>query len=146
MAIIGPLGTKTDTCSDFDELCREQGFTRNQFLESLSSLNEIPDVHALLNDWLNTLSSEGMSIMDITSIRIAAAEIYRQQVLGTNSELNDFFDDCDKFIDQNPITTKLLPIINLAHANFKQKYNQFTKTQLLAHYILRAIKKCADQI
>lgn len=79
---ISPLGRHTDTCSSFDDLVRQRGFSRQEFMSALGALETVPDHSAYLNDWLTQLQSEGMDFMEVTAIRAQAARVVREQLTG----------------------------------------------------------------
>lgn len=149
MAIIGPLGARTDSCRTFDDLCCLHGFTRSQFVSALGDLEKVPDIFAHLESWLNQLGYEGMGIMEITSIRSQAADIFRNQVMGNatkNDEEYELIQDIDNFIDTNEFSNELKPIFQQVYCQLSKKYPNFKKTQILAQFAIKAIKKCVDPI
>ena len=145
MAIIGPLGAKTDTCHDFEQLCELHGFSREQFLKALSDLEEVPDLLTYIDDWLAALQQEGMGVMDITGIRSQITSIYRYHILISNDEYSDLVRDCDNFLDQNMITDQIRPILELGYGHLKKQHGNCGKYKIMAQLILRAINKCVDQ-
>jgi hypothetical protein len=149
MAIISPLGSKTDTCSTFDELCDLHGFTRKQFVNALSDLEVVPDLLAYLETWLNQLTNEGLGFLDITAIRASTAAIYRNQLLGNtdiSQEDEALINDCNIFLEKNDIPAKLLPFFESAYDHLVKCHSTFTRPQILSQFALRAISKCVDQI
>ena len=147
MAKIGPLGARTEACKTFQEMKERRGFSRNEFKQALGDLQDIPDSLTYLDDWLNQLGSEGMGFMERTSLRAAATGFYRRQVMGSHSEQEEaLIGECDKWLDVNPPTGKLNDFFAAAYGNLSARHTSFRKPELLAHFALRAIKKCADPI
>lgn len=148
MAIIGPLGARTDACNTFDELCRLHGFTRSKFTSALGDLEKVPDISSHLDSWLTQLGNEGMGIMEITSIRTQVADIFRNQVMG-NKDKNDeeyaLIQDIDNFLDASEISNELRPIFEQVYYQLSEKHPSFKKSQILAQFVIRAIKKCVDR-
>lgn len=149
MAIIGPLGAKTDSCKTFDELCCLHGFTRSQFASALGDLEKVPDVLSHLDSWLTQLMNEGMGIMEITSIRTQAAAIFRNQVMDTkdkNDEEYALIQDIDNFLDTNEISNELRPTFEQMYYQMSEKHPSIKKSEIFAQFAIRAIKKCVDRI
>lgn len=147
MAKIGPLGARPEACKTFQELKERRGFSRKELKKVLGDLQEIPDSLTYLEDWLNQLGSEGMDFMERTSLRAAAAGFYRRQVMGSHSEQEEaLIRECDKWLDVNPPTRKLNDFFAAAYGDLSARHTSFKKPELLAHFALRAIKKCADPI
>ncbi len=143
---IGPLGAKTDTCKSFDEIRVQHGYSKEEFDEALGALEELPDIVDILNTWLATLATEGMGVLDTTGIRIAAASIYKRQLMGTKSKQDaEAIRHCDIWLANKNVPNKLMNF-------FEEGYNQLKdnialkKTEVLAHFALRAIEKCIAQI
>lgn len=148
MAIIGPLGTRTEACKTFDELCCLHGFSRSQFANALGNLEKVPDILSHLDSWLVQLGSEGMGIMEITSIRIQASVIFRDQVMGNKNRDDEekiLCQDIDDFLEINVISNELRPIFEKAYNLLIEKHPNVTKSKILAQFAIKAIKKCADQ-
>ena len=149
MAIIGPLGTRTNTCNSFEDLCCLHGFSRSQFINALGDLETVPDLLAHLESWLFQLGNEGMGILEITSIRAEAAAIFRDQLIGVanaNDAEKELIQDCDHFLDENEIQNELKPIFELAFEKMKTKHKLFKKNRILAQVAIRAISRCVDRI
>lgn len=141
---ISPLGRHTDTCSSFDELVKQRGFSRQDFSSALSTLETVPDHQALLDSWLMQLQSEGEDFMLVTSIRICAARIVREQLEGNPLTINQFNDFCDDWLDSNSPGPQLRPYCDSALAVLKNQFGDFRNDELLARFLMRAIKKCVD--
>ena len=122
-----------------------RGFSRNELKQALGDLQDIPDALTYLDDWLNQLGSEGMDFMERTSIRAAATRIYRRQVMGSHSEQEEaLIMECDKWLEVNRPTSKLTEFFAKAYGDLSARHTSFKKPELLAHFTLRAIKKCVD--
>jgi hypothetical protein len=147
LVAIKPLGAKTDTCKTFDELRKERGYSKSEFVNALGQLENVPDLLEHLDDWLNRLVNEGMGFMDITAIRNAAAAIYRRQVMGSKSlEETKLSTACDTWLNAHADSTNLKPFFEAAYTDLHGEYPSMKKSELLAHFALMAIKKCVDQI
>lgn len=143
---ISPLGRHTDTCASFDDLVKQRGFSRQEFMSALGVLESVPDHSAYLNDWLVQLQSEGLDFMTVTAIRAQAARVVREQLTGaalpTVLPLHDF---CDAWLDANQRGSCLLPYFKAALSAMKVDFGSFRDAELLARFAMRAIKKCVDQ-
>lgn len=146
LARIGPLGAKTDTCKTFDDMRRQRGFSKAEFSEALGALEEIPDLLEHLTTWLNQLSAEGLGIMDVTAIRAAAASIYSRQVMGSKLAGEDeLIVSCDKWLSSHEVSwQQIRPVMESAYADLKEDAKSFKKPEILAQFLLRAIKICVD--
>lgn len=142
---ISPLGRHTDTCSSFDDLVSQRGFSRQEFMSALSALETVPDHSAYLNDWLAQLQYEGMDFMMVTAIRAQAARVVREQLTGSTlvavQPLHDF---CDAWLDSSTRGSELLPYFEAALSAMKKDFSGFRDAELLARFAMRAIKKCVD--
>ncbi len=74
---VSPLGARTDTCNDFQEMCQKRGFSRDDFTRALLDLEDIPDLLSYLDPWFLQLTAEGMSFSDTTQIRVAMTRILK---------------------------------------------------------------------
>lgn len=142
---VSPLGRHTDVCASFEELVKERGFTRRDFVAALSALEATPDYLAYLEDWLKQLQTEGMDFMLATGIRSQAARLYSEKLLATTTPtiqaINEF---CDQWIETRPPGSKLLPFFEAGLAALKTKFTGFRDSELMARFALRAIKSCVD--
>lgn len=147
MAEVGPLGGRTDLCSSFDEIRRQKGYSRSEFRNALGKLEELPDFKALAEDWLDALVSEGgMDFMERTAAEIAMGNIYRRQVIGGVSPVEDaLVADCDHWLASNKPGARLTDFFNEARAHMAPSHSSFKSAEITAHIALRAVRACADQ-
>lgn len=146
MATIGPLGARTDKCNTFEDVKARHGFTRKDLRTALGKLEEIPDLIAYLDSWLQILATEGMDAMQLTAMRMAATAYYRRQVLGSHTEQERaFVTACDEWLGQNKQDGSLIQFFNKAHTELGAVHGTFRKPEILAIFALRAITKCVDQ-
>ncbi|QDL56441.1 DUF4297 domain-containing protein [Rhodoferax aquaticus] len=142
---VSPLGRHTDVCASFEELVKERGFARSDFVAALGALEATPDYLAYLEDWLKQLQTEGMDFMLATGIRSQAARLYSEKLLATTTptiqSINEF---CDQWIKTSPPGPKLLPFFETGLAALKTKFTGFRDAELMARFALRAIKSCVD--
>lgn len=147
LAKIGPLGARTNTCKTFEEMRNQRGYSRSEFTDALGMLESLPDLLNHLETWLSQLTCEGMSFMDVTAIRAAATAVYRRQVMGNQSKEEEQLSlACDAWLANHVISTQLVPFLRLAYDDLQSEHLSLKKHELLAHFTLRAIKKCVDQI
>ncbi len=147
LAKIGPLGAKTDTCSTFDELRKERGYSRKEFVSALGLLEQIPDQEAIVDLWLNRLSSEGGSnFMEIASIRLAVSKIFRRQLMGEEDSLAmALIADCDQWLNTNAPGSALKCFIDKAKDDLARLHPSIRPAEFIAHLLLRVAKECVDQ-
>jgi hypothetical protein len=147
LAKVGPLGRKTNTCHTFDQMQKQRGFAKADFVSALAALQEVPDRLALLEHWLTTLTAEGCGFMEVAAIRSAAAAIYRRQVMAARTSEEIALDAaCDAWLATQPDPGTLRPFFAMAHQTLKANHSTFSKAELYAHIALRALHKCAVQI
>lgn len=143
---IAPLGARTEPCADFDEVKARHGYSLAEFSAALGELEKIPDVIELLTVWLKQLSNEGMDFLELTGMQVAAASIYQRQVMGTvSSDETALAHACDAYLSKVGPAAKLLPFFEEAYKALAPSNSAFRKAEILAHFALRAITKCADQ-
>lgn len=147
LAKIGPLGAKTDSCPTFDELRKERGYSRNEFVSALGMLEKVPDQEALIDLWLNQLSSEGgATFIEIASIRLAVSKIFRLQVMGgEDPQAMALAVDCDQWLNANAPGPVLKSFIEKAKADLAGLHPAIRSAEFIAHFLLRVTKKCVDQ-
>lgn len=144
MAIIGPLGAKTDSCASFNELCKQHGYTRTQFLGAIGDLESIPDLKQQVDMWIEKLANEGLGILMITAVKTEVSAILRRNIMGQSEPEPGLVDDCDNFLSVNPITIDISPVLEKGYEFMEEKYKGLKKSQIYAQLIVRAIK-CVDQ-
>lgn len=142
---ISPLTRRTDVCRSFDELVKERGFSRNAFLKTLTALETVPDRNALLSDFLNRLQNEGLDYLSIASLRVEAARVQQERLLGGTdlSRKIDYFSD--EWLKANSPTTELRPYIEAALTAIKAEFSGRREIELKARFVMRAITKCVGQ-
>lgn len=148
LAEVGPLGAKTASCSNFEELRRQRGYSREQFASALGSLEQMPDLVALAEAWLNQLVGEGaLNFMEVTSVRVAMAAIYKRQVMGGDDPLTSALaSDFDIWLETNTPGPLLGAFFDKAKSHLAPSHPSFRAAELTAHIALRAVRKCVDQI
>lgn len=146
MAKIGPLGAKTDKCNTFEEMKGRHGFTRKDLTTALGSLEEVPDIMAFLNIWLETLAAEGMDAMNLTAMKMATSAYYRRQVMGSHTDQERaLVTACDEWLAKNSQSGTLRQFFEEASTQLSRLHPTFRKPELLAIFALRAITKCVAQ-
>lgn len=144
LAKVGPLGARTEHCSNFDDVRKRHGYSRSEFVSALGELESVPDVAANLEIWLQELARDGMGAMDVMAIRTAAASIYRRQVMGAVShEEQLLIDACDPWLDTAPVTG-VLALLTAGYMGLGPSHASLKKHEVMAHLAIRAIKKCVD--
>ena len=148
LAEIGPLGSKTDSCASFEELRQQRGYARSDFIAALGALETVPDMQALLDAWLAKLEQEGgIDFMLATATRVAGGRIFTRNLMGgEDPAVTALIADCDSWIDANPPGSDLSPYFQKARAHLEPLHPSFKSAELIAHFMLRAIKKCVDLI
>lgn len=148
LAKIGPLGAKTDSCVSFEELRQQRGYSRSEFTTALGALETVPDMQALLEAWLTKLEQEGgIDFMLATATRVAGGRIFTRNLMGGEDlSVAALIADCDRWIAVNPTESDLSPYFQGALAYLKPRHPSFKISELIAHFMLRAIKKCVDLI
>jgi len=143
---IAPLGARTEPCADFDEVKARHGYSFAEFSAALGELEKIPDVIELLTAWIAQLSSEGMDFLELTTMQVAVASIYQRQVMGAVASAEiALAHDCDAYLSKVEPSAKLLPFFDDAYEALAPNHADFRKAEILAHFALRAITKCAAQ-
>lgn len=146
LAKIAPLGARTDTCKTFVEMREQQGYSKSEFVDALGTLETLPDLQANLETWLSQLAQEGMGFMEITTIRSAAASIYRRQLLGARSnDEEQLILECIEWLAARPDPALLRPFFQEAYNDLHGKHPSMKVPELLAHFALQAVNKCVDQ-
>lgn len=147
LAEVGPLGAKTDKCSTFEELREQRGYSKEQFLSALGSLETVPDLATLAGKWIDQLTSEGaIDFLQATNIRLKIASIFKRQVLGgVDSRSQPLINDCDKWLETNTPGATLSKFFTDAENHLAKLHPLVSKAELTANILLRAVKKCADQ-
>ena len=83
--------------------------------------------------------------MEVTSIRAAAAGIYRRQVTGSQlPETANIATVCDAWLMGRDAPTDLLSFFKDALDHLKNEFPSVKKPELQAHFAFRAIAKCVD--
>ena len=142
---ISSLGRHTDACNTFDDLVKERGFSRSDFMKALASLQTIPDRLELLHTWLKQLQDEGMDFRVITAIRVGAARVQRESLAGGTEVSREMDKFCDDWAKASPWSSSLRSQVEAALAALKSKFSGYRDEDLMARYVLRVIAKCADQ-
>ena len=146
LAKLGPLGAKTATCKNFEEMKAQHGFARTEFLEALASLEEVLDVDFYLERLLEQLQRQGMNLIQVIGIRSAVAGIYRRQVLGSLLEEEaNIVAECDAWLSWNGGPTDFFLFFESGVNHLRTKFTSAKRSDLQAHFALRAIITCVVQ-
>lgn len=141
---IAPLTGKTDTCKSFNEIRKQHGYSRDEFIDDLAALEELPNVSSILDNWLNSLAVQGMDFFEVTKIRIAAAAIYRRQVSSfMPADDIDIISKCDTWLMGRKIPNSFKIFLEEGYKDLQPHAFQ-PKPVIMAHLALRAIKICMD--
>ena len=85
--------------------------------------------------------------MMATSARVAGGRIFTRNLIGgEDPAVTALIADCDSWIDANPPNSNLSPFFQKARAYLEPLHPSFKSAELIAHFMLRAIKKCVDLI
>jgi hypothetical protein len=144
IARLSALGRRTDRCSDFNQLKRERGYSRSDFLSDLEKLASIPDTVALMDDWINQLRDEGLPVSERTAIRLEALGISRRQLVSPTAP-SALDQECSNWVQKERPSKLLLPWLERACAEIGRTTSGVTHTQIYARVIPSAIRTCADQ-
>lgn len=147
IARISPLGARTEFCLTFDEMRKERGYSHSDFLLALTKLAHVPDEDDLLRDVCGKLFIEGLDLTTSCSMHLAMGVIQTDRLLGRTNKMADELDmDCDEWLLRNALTPPLLPKFEQACAEIGDKHSAFHPAELMAHLVMRVVKKCVDQI
>ncbi|MHB0822533.1 DUF4297 domain-containing protein [Novacetimonas hansenii] len=142
---ITPLGARTETCRNFEEMRYRHGFGRKNFQAALNSLEKIIDPTPYYDSWLNQLQKEGFNLIEITAIRIALTEISRRKLSGTNlKEDIEIEMEVKKLLPVNPIPPILQPWLETLTASLAEMFPHEKKAKLRAYILCGAIEQCVD--
>lgn len=141
---IGPMGSKTDACANFEELKKQRGYSRTEFAAALGNLEDVPDLPMLMEDWLNKLEAEGgISFIEKPAIRVAASKIFRLQVMGGEDPvMAPFLMDVDAWLKTHPPGSSLKAFLEQAKADLASTYSSIRPADFTAQFLIRALKKC----
>jgi hypothetical protein len=142
---VGPLGRKTDSCASFAELKKERGYTRAEFSAALSDLEDLPDLLALLEDWLDKLESDGaIGFMEKLAVRVSASKIFRLQVMGgEDPTVSQLLPKIDAWLDTHAPGASLTAFLNEAQKDLADATAMIRSADFIAHFLLRALKQNA---
>lgn len=142
---IAPLGRHTDTCATYDELVKQRGFSKEDFSSALSALQAVPDHAAILQGWLQRLEAEGLGFMEATELRMLTARILGDKLLGAPSGIyKDIDSACDKWVETNAAGSSLRLYLEAGVTELKVAFPEQSAKALMAHLLIRALKKCVD--
>jgi len=147
IAKIAPLGARTDTCKNFNELRDQRGFSRVEFQQALADLQKIPDRDSILDQILNTLAAQGMPLTDTMQIRLGVASIYQNKLAGhaDDDDRRALAAICSAWFDKNPITAQILSDIEACHASLKSSFPKLRRREIISQIAIEVVNRCADQ-
>ncbi len=138
------MGAKTDTCANFEELKKERGYSKAEFSAALSNLEDVPDLLALLEDWLDKLEAEGgIGFMEKPAVRVAVSKIFRLQVMGGEDPfVAPLLLDIDAWLEAHAPGASLKAFLEQAKADLASTHSSIRPADFTAQFLLRALKKC----
>jgi len=147
LAKIGPLGAKTKSCNTFDLLKKERGYSKRQFRAAIGSLELVPDQIDIMNTMLTCLIEDGgATFMEAPAIRLAAANLFRKQLLGeVDPEADAVFLACDRWLMENNTGNSIKECLEKARRCLAIS-SLVSHSQFTAQFLLRLANKCADLI
>lgn len=142
---VAPLGRRTATCSTYEQLVAQRGFSRADFLSALGELQNVPDVAGNLEHWLLQLQVEGLGFMEVTRLRTRAANILREQLTGTLPNIaKDVDAACDSWVATNKCGSSPKQYLEAGAAAMKGLFSTQPEEELMARLLIRALKRCVD--
>jgi Cap4-like dsDNA endonuclease family protein len=147
IAQISPLGRKTDKCTNLEDLIKERGYSRTKFAKALGDLETVPDREALLESWLTRLLNEGMNLMVVTRVRVAAAGLFRRRLFSLSSARDKALEAAiEAWITANPVPSDIFPYLEAGVTALGSEFEDYKKEELLARIVLKEIEKCEAPI
>lgn len=144
-SVIAPLGRNTDTCGDFAELRKRHGFSKKQLTEAFSTLEKVPDILEILDVWLKGIEGSDYGFMEITRIRVSAAEFYQRQVIGSLLESDeDLIVACDDLVSKSQPGSDLALYLSSSYRVLAGQFPGIKKSELESQILMRAIKLCVN--
>lgn len=139
---ITPLCTKTNTCKTFSDIRTRHGYSKEELSKALGDLEERPDIIEILNDWLQQLLREGMSMQSVIGIRLGALNIYKKMLTNSSSSSDiSVAQHCDKWLYGKVIPSVLFPFFEEAYSEISSGI-VMKKNDFMAHFALKSIQKC----
>jgi hypothetical protein len=143
VAQISPLGRKTDKCATLQDLIKERGISYAEFNDALGTLEMMPDRMALLENWLTRLVNEGMDLMTITAIKVAASKNFRRQLFGGRTIRDNALEAAaQKWVIENPMTAQLLNYLETGVKALETDFTDYRKADLFSEIMLKGIELC----
>jgi hypothetical protein len=136
---LGPLSAHTDTCQNFDELRRQRGYSRKEFVGALAELETVPDQKAELDEWLRYLQ-DLMPFGKVRQVRASCTALFRRRLAGATLDSDDSISAyCSQLRAASPVADDAT-FFQKAEVALKQKYPLEKEADLIAHLLLREIE------
>lgn len=137
---LASLGARTDICNSFQQLRDQHGYSCQQLRNALGELETIPDVTDLLGVWIDELRRSGMTFPETCAVRLAAAAIYRRQVMGCMSESDkELIAAADEWVQWAEVDPNVFDYLEKGYASVSVGRSE-KRPEILAHLAIRAIK------
>lgn len=141
---LSALGMKTARARTIDEMRSMHGYSMGQFTSALADLEATVDADAILAMLLDQLRNEGMGFTENVRIRRNVADIYRRALankfLPGEAELGDA---CDRWLGSTPLVDPLRPFFAAGVIHLRTSFSSFAADEIMAHLLVKAIRKCA---
>jgi hypothetical protein len=142
---ISPLGRKTGTCGTFTELRHKRGFSRQQFSEAVTSLETIPDIALLTDEWVAALAAEGMPLADVTRLRIELGKVAIERLARSPVD-SLLLNEVAAWVSENSANlTTVRPFLESGLMALKDSLAHCSKHRIFAHLVLEGISVCVAQ-
>lgn len=141
---LSALGRKTEPVHTFTELRRQRGFSMTEMNKALSCLENIPDLKTQFEMVLNSLTEEGLPVLQKLAIHVGATKYFSNLVSGTvTAEEQSLIDACANAATTLLNHSKLLPALNAEVDNLAPLYQSFKKAEILAYLLIQVTKHAA---
>lgn len=145
LAKISPLGAKTDTCTSFDELRKQRGYSRTEFKKALAGLEQIPDIKSTVCAWIDSWPSDPQfDFVQRGRTKVEIGKIFQNRLAGhVDPTEAPLVSAIDTWRSQHPIGSDVAPHLHAARLALAPMFPDVRPERLCAHFLMRVAQLCA---
>ena len=145
-ATVSARGRKTGPASDFAELKKRRGYSKEEFMQAVETLRSLPDHLVILARWLTRLDTEGMNIGDLSRIEVRLAQIFGRR-LGSGQAVRTPLDGAvSQWVTQNPVGGSILDFLNSGTIAIQTLIPGARRDEVHAALLIEGVSQCLAPI
>jgi len=141
-ATVSALGRKTGPASDFEELKKRRGYSKDEFREAVETLRSLPDQQVILALWLTRLTTEGMNITELSRLEVKLTQIFARRLCSDQASPTVLENTVKQWVDQNPVGDSVLDFLKAGTNAIQTLIPGARRDEVHAALLIEGVSQC----